>query len=159
MTFKIAPMVPELWCSDFEMSFAFYTDVIGFKVDQRRGQDPHAYLSLNGAQIMIAHWTLDGSWEPWHPEPLKPPFGRGMNIQLMVDDVQHYHDKLVSKGVEPFRDVYTSEVWKTDCMDTRRQFMVLDPDGYLLRFSQSIGTRPVTDEDHQRLDRYYGLAS
>lgn len=73
MTFEISPMVPELWCSDFEASMAFYTEIIGFTVDQRRGQDPHAYISLNGAQIMLAHWALDGSWEPWHPEPLTPP--------------------------------------------------------------------------------------
>jgi catechol 2,3-dioxygenase-like lactoylglutathione lyase family enzyme len=158
MTFEIGPIVPELWCSDFEKSMKFYTDLIGFKVDQRRGQDPHAYLSLNGAQIMIAHWTLDGSWEPWHPEPLEQPFGRGVNFQFMVDDAQHYHDKLLSKGIKLFRDFYTSEVWKTDCMDTRRQFMVLDPDGYLLRFSQSISTRSVTAADHESLNQHYGTS-
>ncbi|MDR3449687.1 MAG: VOC family protein [Alphaproteobacteria bacterium] len=158
MAFEINPLVPELWCCDFEKSMKFYTDSIGFKVAQRRGKDPHAYLCLNGAQIMIAHWPLDGSWEPWHPEPMEQPYGRGINLQFMVDDVQHIHDRLLSKGIKPFRDFYASEVWKTDCMDTRLQFMVLDPDGYLLRFSQSFGTRPVTEADHASLNDYYGTS-
>lgn len=158
MTFEIEPLVPELWCSDFEKSMKFYTEIIGFKVAQQRGQDPHAYLSLNRAQLMIAHWTLDGSWEPWHPEPIEHPYGRGVNFQFMVDDVQHVYDRLLSKGIKPFRDFYTSEVWKTDCMDTRRQFMVLDPDGYLLRFSQSVSTRAVTAADHESLNQYYGTS-
>ena len=156
MEFKIEPLVPELWCTDFESSLHFYTEHLGFQVAQRRGQDPHAYLSLNGAQIMIAHWSLDESWAPWHPEPMQRPFGRGINFQFMVDDVQYLYERLVSKGIKPLLDLYTSEVWKTDCMDTRRQFIVLDPDGYLLRFSQSVGTRPVTQADHATLNRLYG---
>lgn len=79
-----------------------------------------------------------------------------MNLQFMVDDVQYVYDRLLSKGIKPFRDFYTSAVWKTNCMDTRRQFMVLDPDGYLLRFSQSVSTRPVTEDDHKSLNQYYG---
>lgn len=79
-------------------------------------------------------------------------------MQFMVGDLNHYHSKLLSKGIEPFREIYTSEVWKTDCMDTRRQFMVLDPDGYLLRFSQSISTRSVTAADHENLNRFYGTS-
>jgi hypothetical protein len=43
-------------------------------------------------------------------------------------------------------------------MDTRRQFMVLDPDGYLLRFSQSISTRSVTAADHESLNQHYGTS-
>jgi catechol 2,3-dioxygenase-like lactoylglutathione lyase family enzyme len=159
MTFEIEPLVPELWCSDFRKSMEFYVDCIGFDVAQQRGQDPHAYLSLNRAQIMIAHWTLDGSWEPWHPEALKRPFGRGINFQFMIDDVQRLHDRVRSKGIKPFRDLYESEVWKSHCMDTRRQFMILDPDGYLLRFSQSVSRRPVTDADHASLNRQYGTTS
>lgn len=156
MTFRIQPLVPELWCSDFKRSMNFYTDIIGFEVAQQRGADPHAYLTLNHAQIMIAHWTFDGSWEPWLPYQMEQPFGRGVNFQFMVDDVQELLARIVSKGVEPFRELYEAEIWRTDCMDTRCQFMILDPDGYLLRFAQSIRTRPVAASDHRRLDQQYG---
>lgn len=156
MTFSIQPLVPELWCSDFETSMQFYTDVVGFEVAQRRGTDPHACFRLQHAQIMIAHWTFDGSWEPWLPHQMEKPFGRGINLQFMVENVQDLFDRVVAAGVTPFRPLYDAEIWRTDCMDTRRQFMILDPDGYVLRFAQSIVTRPVTERDHERLSQQYG---
>ncbi|CUK04057.1 Glyoxalase-like domain protein [Ruegeria denitrificans] len=158
MTFRIEPLVPELWCTDFEKSMAFYTETIGFEVAQQRGQDPHAYLSLNQAQIMIAHWTIDGSWEPWFPKSMERPFGRGINFQFMVDNVQDLYDRVRAKGIKPFVEIHDAEDWKTDCMDTRRQFIVLDPDGYLLRFAQSVSTRAVTDSDHKQLNQKYGTS-
>ncbi|MFY2824528.1 VOC family protein [Ruegeria sp. MALMAid1280] len=159
MTFEIAPLVPELWCTDFEESMKFYTESIGFEVVQQRGHDPHAYISLNQAQIMLAHWTIDGGWEPWHPKPMERPFGRGINFQFLVHNVQGLYDRICSIGIEPFVDIHDAEVWKTGCMDTRRQFIVLDPDGYLLRFAQSVGMRAVTDTDHKRLNQKYGTRS
>ncbi len=36
MTFEIKPLVPELWCSDFEASVNFYTATLGFDVAQQR---------------------------------------------------------------------------------------------------------------------------
>lgn len=158
MTFKIEPLVPELWCSDFARSMEYYTDYIGFEVVQQRGQDPHAYLSLNKAQIMVAHWTFDGSWEPWYPKPMEHPFGRGINFQFMVDDVRSLYERVLSNGIKPFLHIHDAEVWRTDCMDTRRQFMILDPDGYLLRFAQSVSTRAVTKSDHERLNQQYGTS-
>lgn len=159
MTFEINSLVPELWCSDFEASMAFYTTVVGFEVAQQRGNDAHAYLSLHGAQIMLAHWQLDGSWEPWHPEPMARPYGRGVNFQLMVPDIDGLYVAVLSRGTRPFRTIYDADIWKTDCIDTRRQFMILDPDGYVLRFAQSLRTRPVNATDHKKLDDQYGVGA
>lgn len=156
MTFEINGLVPELWCSDFEESLAFYTRKLGFDVVQRRGRDPHAYLGFRGAQIMLAHWRFDGSWEPWFPEPMARPFGRGINFQFMIEDVQGLHDRVVAAGVEPFLALHTASIWRTDRMDERRQFMVLDPDGYLLRFSETLSHRPVEQSDIDALDATYG---
>ncbi|MCR9221498.1 MAG: VOC family protein [Alphaproteobacteria bacterium] len=158
MTFDINRLVPELWCSDFQASLAFYTEKLGFEIAQQRGADPHAYLAFQGAQIMVAHWTFDGSFEPWSPDEMERPFGRGVNLQFMVDDVQGVHDRIVSRGVEPFRDLYISTIWRTDRMDARKQFMVLDPDGYLLRFSETISHRPVEPADVERLNAFYGTS-
>ena len=38
-------------------------------------------------------------------------------------------------------------------MDERTQFMVLDPDGYLLRFSQVDSHRAIRQSDLDELDR------
>lgn len=159
MTFAINPLVPELWCSDFDVSLAFYTGVLGFEVAQQRGGDPHAYLAFHGAQIMLAHWELDGKWAPWLPEQMDRPYGRGVNFQFMVPNVDALHEAILSRGAKPFLDIYEQEIWKTDCMDTRRQFMISDPDGYVLRFAQSLKTRPVNDADHAMLDAQYGEAA
>ena len=155
MNFEINALVPELWCSDFRKSQDFYVDVLGFEVVQQRGSDPHAYLALQGSQIMIAHWAFDGSWEPWHPMPMEQPYGRGINFQFMIKGVRELYDRVLSKGTEPFLKIHEVEIWRTDCMDTRRQFMVLDPDGYVLRYSESIRQRPIEQSDHDALDQQY----
>ena len=156
MTLEINSLVPELWCSNFEVSMEFYTDILGFQIAQRRGSDPHAYLNLYGAQIMIAHWQLDGNWVPWLPEQMANPYGRGINFQFMVPDVDRMYEAVLARGAKPLLAIYDADIWKSDCMDTRRQYMILDPDGYVLRFAQSLRTRPVTDSDLKKLNKQYG---
>lgn len=143
MTFEINRLVPELWCSDFERSLAFYNETLGFTIAQRREGERHAYLSFQGAQIMIAWWKFDGAWEPWAPEPLDKPLGRGVNFQFMVDDVRELHDRVRQAGLEPFVALQTVSYWRTDRIDERTQFAILDPDGYLLRFAQTDSHRPI----------------
>ena len=155
MTFEINPLVPEIWCSEFDKSLAFYTDVLGFSIAQQRYRDPHAYLSREGSQIMLAHWTFDGVWEPWYPAPMERPYGRGINFQFLVADVMSLHDKVIEKGIVPFMALQTSMIWRTDRMDERAQFMVLDPDGYLLRFVQVLSHRPVEPADIEELEASY----
>ncbi|MEM7075981.1 MAG: VOC family protein [Pseudomonadota bacterium] len=142
MTFAIAPLVPELWCRDFNRSLAFYRDVLGFGVGQHKNGSRHAYLTFHGAQIMLAHWAFDGRWEPWHPEPLQAPFGRGVNFQFMMRDVDAYHGRLRDAGVTLLVPLETVTYWRDGQMDTRHQFGVQDPDGYVLRFAETISTRP-----------------
>lgn len=156
MTFEINPLVPELWCSDFEASMQFYTTTLGFDVAQQRGTDPHAYLAFHGAQIMIAHWKLDGHWVPWLPRDMARPFGRGINLQFLVPAVDALYERVLSRGAEPLVDIYEDDIWKSGCMDTRRQFLISDPDGYVLRFAQSLKTRPVEPEDERKLKAQYG---
>lgn len=153
MTFSINSLVPELWCSDFEDSLKFYTEILGFTVAQRRLTDPHAYLSLQGSQIMVAWWEPDGTWEPWVPEPLERPYGRGINLQFMVDNVRDIHAAVLSAGLKPFLELHTTSIWRTDRMDKRTQFMLLDPDGYLLRFAQVDSYRSVEQSDIEELER------
>lgn len=46
--FHINSLVPEFWCSDFDESLQFYTEILGFKVAQRRGKARDVYLELGG---------------------------------------------------------------------------------------------------------------
>ena len=63
------------------------------------------------------------------------------------DDVQSFYDKLVSDGICPFVDLYTIWYWRPDCMANHKEFAILDPDGYMLRFSECIGNRPNKTDD------------
>ena len=89
---------------------------------------------------MIASWEQDGTWEP---APLEKPYGRGINFQFLVNNVRIIHDAVTSADLKPFVDIYTKPYWRTDRLDERTEFAVLDPGAYLLRFSQVDSHRPI----------------
>jgi catechol 2,3-dioxygenase-like lactoylglutathione lyase family enzyme len=136
------PLVPELSVSDFAVSLRFYTVVLGFNIAYQRPEDQFAYLSYQGSQIMIEQ--AHGVWETG---PLEHPYGRGVNFEMGVDRIAPLVEALRADGyplmVEPQERWYRRD----DTAIGQRQFLVMDPDGYLLRFAQSLGTRSVpTDE-------------
>lgn len=78
----------------------------------------------------------------WITGPVERPFGRGLNLQIKVDDPESILAGLAAADWPLFLPL--EEKW--DRAGTReigvRQFLVQDPDGYLLRFSQSMELRP-----------------
>jgi catechol 2,3-dioxygenase-like lactoylglutathione lyase family enzyme len=48
-----ARLVPELYCSDFDRTLHFYTDLLGFTVLYARPEERFAYLEREGAELMI----------------------------------------------------------------------------------------------------------
>lgn len=77
----------------------------------------------------------------WRTGPLERPFGRGINFQIAVEDVDTLLGKLEKAEWPLFRDV--KEAWYRVGEEERgsREFLVLDPDGYLVRLSQWLGSR------------------
>src|SRR5438067_1451564 len=86
-------LVPEFSVSDFERSFSFYVDLIGFEVLYARPESAFAYLSLDGAELMIERTS--GTWSTG---PLEQPYGRGINVQIMVTDLAGLHARLRTRG-------------------------------------------------------------
>ena len=131
-------LIPELNASHFEKSLSFYTNVLGFQIEFQRSESSFAFLSHHGSQIMLRQY--DGTWKTGE---LTYPFGRGMNIQMLVDDIDVITRSLKEHGypllVEPEEQWYR----KDDVLLGLREFLVMDPDGYLLRFSQFSGSRPL----------------
>jgi hypothetical protein len=80
--------------------------------------------------------------EGWSVGPIERPLGRGVNFQIEVAYVQSIRNVLVEQGVVLFREVKDSwyEV-ASNKQEGQREFLVQDPDGYLLRLSQSLGSR------------------
>jgi catechol 2,3-dioxygenase-like lactoylglutathione lyase family enzyme len=134
-----AALVPELLVSELDRALAFYRDLCGFRVRYGRPEDGFAYLDLGGAQIMLEELGQDA----WLTGRLDPPFGRGLNLQIEVADVAALARKLEVAGLPLFRPLTTEWYRQDDVEHGQSQFLVQDPDGYLLRFVQPLATRPV----------------
>lgn len=131
------PLVPELTVRHLETSLRFYR-AAGFSVRFRRDHPPFAYLELGQAQIMLEEEHAGG----WNIEPLDRPLGRGINFQIEVADAAKILTALAAIGFKPFRDLKESWYAVSDTIEEgQREFLVQDPDGFLLRFSQPLGRR------------------
>jgi len=130
-------LVPELTVEQIEVSLRFYTTA-GFSVRFQRDDPPFAYLELGQAQLMLEQQYERG----WNVTPLDRPLGRGINFQMKVPDADTVYSALVATGVTIFREV--KDTWYSVTPNLRkgqREFLVQDPDGYLIRFAQHLGIR------------------
>ncbi|MBB1597682.1 VOC family protein [Achromobacter sp. UMC46] len=134
-----AQLVPELLVTDVSASLKFWTELCGFSVMYSRKEDGFFYLDLAGAQVMLVEVRGENGWIT---APLNMPLGRGINFEIKVDAVQPTIAALASADWPLFRPV--AEQWyRSDAVEIGvREFLVQDPDGYLLRFSAQIGQRP-----------------
>ena len=138
----MARLVPELLVSSFAKSLAFYTGICGFSVLYARPEERFAYLDRTGAQIMIEeHGQQDV--RSWIAGPLAHPYGRGMNLEIRVDAVAALHEACRAAGAGIFLEMEEKWYRRDDILLGVRQFIVQDPDGYLLRFSESLGEKPA----------------
>ncbi len=137
-----AALVPELLVSDLEASQAFYCGLCGFAVKFARPEEGFVYLTLGRAQIMLEEIGP----EAWVTGSLERPFGRGMNLQIEVDAVAPIAARLEAAGIVPFRALHEAWYRVDDVEHGQAQLLVQDPDGYLLRFVEVLGERPVGAE-------------
>lgn len=133
-------LVPELVCSDFVRSREFYSGPLGFTCLYERPEHGFAYLERGRAQIMIEQMD-DGS--SWLTGEMTPPFGRGINLQIDVDDLDELVETLREAKVALFHQPHDAWYRVLDHETGQRQLLVQDPDGYLLRFCQPIGERII----------------
>lgn len=138
---KSNSLVPELSITDFKETIRFYTETIGFKIEYQRTEEGFAYLSLGESQIMVDKIGLTRTWATGE---LEYPLGRGINLQIEVDDIDSIINRLHRDGVELFMELEEKWYRKDDTEVGNRQFLVQDPDGYLLRFFEDLGERPLS---------------
>lgn len=138
-TTPTARLVPELSCSNIDRSLRFYTEVLGFTVLYSRPEERFAYLDREGAQLMIEQPTE----RAFVMGDLAYPYGRGMNLQIQVSDVESLYARATAAGSEIYLQLEERWYRRDRVLLGNRQFVVLDPDGYLLRFFEDVGRRPV----------------
>ena len=132
--------IPELSVTSLGNSLEFYK-CAGFKVEYERPENKFAFLSLDGEiQIMLQeHGNIEGlSDDKWSVGPLSYPYGNGVNFQLEVKNVKDIYDKLKIAGYKIAFDIEDNWYRQGDKMLGNREFLVQDPDGYLLRFAEDI---------------------
>jgi lactoylglutathione lyase len=134
---NIANLVPELICSDIEASLAFYTKLLHFTILYSRPEERFFYLEHNGAQLMLEQ-TLNRSFLA---DALIYPYGRGINLQIKTENVIVLYAELQEVNATIYLPLEKKEYRCNDQHFINQQFIVQDPDGYLLRFSETIETR------------------
>jgi len=146
---KFNKLIPEFGVMDFEKSLKFYTEILGFKVEYSRGERPgehgFAFMSLEGSQLMIDQIVnpLDKN-DKFTTGKLEYPLGRGINFQFEVKKIAPLMESLKKAGYplqeEPKENWYRQGKYLLG----NKTFMVLDPDGYLLRFCEDIGKKKAS---------------
>jgi len=138
---KSNSLIPELSISDFEKSVEFYTKILGFTIEYQRVEEGFAYLSLGEAQIMI---DQIGKTRTWKTGDFELPLGRGVNFQIkVIENIDSMIERLNQNNIELFMEPEEKWYRKDDYEVGNKQFLVQDPDGYLLRFFEDVGTRKL----------------
>lgn len=131
------PILAEFAVTNFSKSLNFYIDIIGFNIEYQRVNPNFAFLSYNGSQIMIQEL---GPGEK-EVEKLEYPFGRGVNFQIDTKSVQSIINSLNKNNYPLKRGIKDSWYEAGNRTFGCREILVMDPDGYLLRFSEELGEK------------------
>ena len=126
---KYNSLIPELSVSNIEKSKEFYLK-IGFKVKYERKENKFVFLELEGNQIMI-----EENNDNWNTGELEYPYGRGINLSMSISNVSKLYENLKEKGFVFFKELEVHSYRVNDVVYEDSEFLLQDPDGYLLRFN------------------------
>ena len=136
-----ARLAPELHVRDLQKSLAFWRGICGFELAYERPEEGFVFLELEGAQIMLCQ--RHGRYETGS---MDYPLGRGVMLQIYPNDVEVILSRLHAAHWALYEEPRTK--WYRVGTDERglRQFLVQDPDGYLILFGQSLDVRSESSE-------------
>ncbi|MFK7853801.1 MAG: VOC family protein [Granulosicoccus sp.] len=137
---KFSALYPELIVKDLECSHNFYIDLLGFTVEYRRDEERFLFLSYGEAQLMLLE---DNDNKHSQTGPMEFPRGQGVNFSIVTPDLSDIARTLQSHNYPlriPVRDQWHRQ---SDIEHGEKQLWVMDPDGYLIRFVESLGSRPA----------------
>ncbi|WP_352230870.1 VOC family protein [Pelosinus sp. IPA-1] len=122
--------------SNINKSLNFYLNILLFNLEYERKENKFAFVSLNNSQIMIKE--INGRWETG---TLSYPFGRGINFQIEIENIDELYQN-IKKQDYPIK-IEIQENWYrvNNKLTGQKEFLVMDPDGYLLRFAKDLGER------------------
>lgn len=137
-------LTPELICSNIKTSLHFYTNILGFNIQYQREEEGFAMLERQGSHLMLDEIKDPaGNYRSWITAPLEAPFGRGINLQIKTTNVDTLYHHATTMGASIFLPIETKWYRANNLDIGLRQFIVLDPDGYMLRFAESLDAPEV----------------
>lgn len=140
MGLRLNQLIPELSIFDLEKSLDFYVNVLKFSIGYQRKEEGFALLILGDAQIMIDQIRIGRTWQTGK---FHYPLGRGINFQIKVARVASLLNRLKHFNIDLFLKVEEKWYSNDNCEVGQKQFLIMDPDGYLLRFVEDLGVRPI----------------
>lgn len=126
---KFNSLIPELSVTDITFSTKFYV-LLGFNVKYERKESKFVFLEYENNQIMIEEVNNN-----WSVGKLSYPFGNGINLSMEVSDIDALYQKVKKLDIPIFRELKVSEYKVDDEVYQDKEFLIQDPDGYLLRFT------------------------
>ncbi len=123
--------IPELSVFDINNSKNFYVNILGAKIEYERKEDKFIFLSLEENQLMLEEISDEG----WNVGDLDYPLGRGINISLEVKDIDLIYQKVKLYDIPLYRDMMINHYGGINEMIEQKEFLLQDPNGYLLRFT------------------------
>lgn len=129
-------MLPEFDVFNLEESLHFYTSLIGFNIVYKRKEDKFAFLQLEDVQLMLQEINEESN--KWGTGKLEYPLGVGINFQ--IDEI---YGNLRKANYKIFVEMEEHWYRKDEILMGCREFLVQDPNGYVLRFSQDIENKKL----------------
>ena len=131
--------IPELSVTNLENSLNFYKTA-GFKVEYDRLENKFAFISLGEIQFMLQEIAKNNKWDI---APLTYPFGNGINFQLEVENLDAIYNNFKNSNYKITFDIEENWYRQDNKLLGNKEFLIQDPDGYLLRFSEDLGEKEV----------------
>jgi hypothetical protein len=132
-------IIPELSVTNLENSLDFYKTV-GFKIEYERPENKFVFISLGEIQFMLQENSDNDKWDL---APLSYPFGNGINFQLEVNNLDEIYNNLKTENYKITFDIEENWYRQDNKLLGNKEFLVQDPDGYLLRFSEDLGEKEI----------------
>ena len=131
--------IPELSVTNLENSLNFYKTA-GFKLEYNRPENKFAFISLGEVQFMLQELSNN---DKWNLSPLNYPFGNGINFQLEVENINIIYNNLKKLNYKITFEIEENWYRQNNKLLGNKEFLIQDPDGYLLRFSQDLGEKEI----------------
>jgi len=123
-------LIPELSVFDIFQTKNFYEE-LGFKIEYERQEEKFVFMSFQDSQFMFEQIHDEG----WNTGELIYPLGRGINFSIAVDDIENLYTLVKNKKLEIYKKLTKSVYLVNGIEEIQMEFLIQDPNGYLLRFT------------------------